>query len=104
MSYRYGNSVQGGRQMPNERRIMIAMLVSFVLVSLLVLWAGRLPVTPGITPLDGPTYKTYVAADRELLSSYGRTAEGAVHIPVTRAMDLIAERGLPTREVTANAP
>ena len=104
MSYRYGNSLQTARSLLNERRLMIGLLVAFVLVSLLVLWAGRLPVRPGVTPLDGPTYKTYVEDARTLLSTYGTTAEGRVHIPIDRAMDLIVERGLPTRETTASAP
>jgi hypothetical protein len=102
--YRYENSIQSGQQMPNERRLMIGMLVTFVLVSLVIIWAGRLPVRPGVTPLDGPSYQTYVADDRQLLSSYGNTLEGAVHIPIDRAMDLIAERGLPTRTTTASTP
>jgi hypothetical protein len=104
MSYRYGNSAPQGRQMPDERRLMIGLLAAFVLVSLLVLWAGRLPVRPGVTPLDGTSYKTYVTDARELLGSYGTTAEGRVHIPIDRAMDLIVERGLPTRATTASAP
>jgi hypothetical protein len=103
MSYRYGNSAQDG-PMPNERRIMIGMLVTFVLVSLLVLWAGHFPIRPGVTTLDGPNYKTYVADARTLLTTYGRTSEGAVHIPIEQAMNLIAERGLPTRATTASAP
>jgi hypothetical protein len=103
MSYRYGNSVQAARQ-PNERRIMIALLIGFVVLSLLVLMAGRFPLSPTVTPLSGPSYTTYVEDDRQLLGSYGYTLEGTVHIPIERAMDLIAERGLPTRDNPSPTP
>jgi hypothetical protein len=103
MSYRYGNSAQAARQ-PNERRIMIALLVGFVVVSLLVLTAGRFPISPTVTPLSGPNYTTYVENDRQLLASYGRTLEGTVHIPIERAMDLVVERGLPTRDNPSPTP
>lgn len=88
---------QPERGMPDVLRIMTGFLVAFVIVSLLVLLAGRIPFAPRPTPLSGPTYKEYVARDRELLNSYGYTMEGKIHIPIDRAMDLIVERGLPTR-------
>ncbi|HMQ30561.1 MAG TPA: hypothetical protein PKD53_07515 [Chloroflexaceae bacterium] len=103
MSYRYGTTVQTRRQ-PNERRIMIALLVGFLVVSLAVLLAGRVPISPTPTPLTGPTYRSYVENDRRLLGSYGYTLEGRVHIPIERAMDLVAERGLPTRDNPSPTP
>ncbi|HUG81391.1 MAG TPA: hypothetical protein VML01_06995 [Bryobacterales bacterium] len=40
------------------------------------------------------------ASDEERLNSYGwvSEAQGVVRIPIERAMDIVAERGLPTRE------
>lgn len=110
MSYRYQGSYQGMPQAQTERRtpsarpIMAALLTTFVVVSLLVLLAGRMPSVPDVTPLVGPTYRDYVLADRQLLDSYGFTTEGRVHIPIERSMDLIVERGLPTREDTTASP
>jgi hypothetical protein len=104
MSYRYGNTAPVGARVPNERRIMIALLVTFVVVSLAVLLAGRVPFVPAVTPLAGPTYKTYVEDDRQLLGSYGYTLEGNVHIPIDLAMDLVVSRGLPTRDNPSPTP
>jgi hypothetical protein len=41
-------------------------------------------------------WKDFAAAERERLSTYGwmDRSTGAVHIPIDRAMDLIAERGV----------
>lgn len=79
-------------------RLMIASLMVFLVLSLVVLLAGRLPFTPQPAPVTGNTYRTYVNDARTLLDSYGYTMEGKVHIPIDRAMDLIVERGLPVRE------
>ncbi len=83
---------------PSLSRLMIAGLMVFLVLSLVVLLAGRLPFTPQPAPVTGNTYQSYVNEARTLLNSYGRTAEGKVHIPIDRAMDLIVERGLPVRE------
>src|SRR5207247_7461652 len=37
------------------------------------------------------------ATDEARLSSYGQDAGGAVRIPIDRAIDLVAQRGLPAR-------
>jgi hypothetical protein len=91
-------------QPPSALRIMTVLLVAFVLISLLIFLAGRLPFTP--TPLTntGSTYKQYVARDTELLSTYGNTTEGNVHIPIDQAMKLIVERGLPVRNNPSATP
>ncbi|MEF3273119.1 MAG: hypothetical protein K6356_01770 [Chloroflexus sp.] len=83
---------------PPLSRLMIAGLMVFIVLSLVVLLAGRLPFTPQPAPVNGNTYRSYVTGDRTLLSSYGYTMEGKVHIPIERAMDLIVERGLPVRQ------
>lgn len=112
MSYRYQGSYQSQsqgsyqnvRRTPSARPIMAALLATFVIVSLLVLLAGRVPFVPSVTPLVGPTYRDYVIPDRQLLDSYGFTTEGQVHIPIDRAMDLIVERGLPTSTDATASP
>lgn len=45
-------------------------------------------------------------AEEERLNSYGWVDQnsGVAHIPITRAMDLIAQRGLPTTPQTGSAP
>lgn len=88
----------------SARRIMIAMIIVFVVVSFLVLFAGRIPVTPQPLFPEGPTYRSYAQDDAVLLSSYGNTIEGSVHIPIDRAMDLIVERGLPVRNNPSATP
>lgn len=97
MSYRYQRSYQPIQRAPSAVRIMATLLVVFVIVSLMVILAGRVPFAPRVTPLSGPTYLDYVIPDRELLDSYGFTVDGSVHIPINRAMDLLVERGLPER-------
>lgn len=104
MSYRYQSSYQPARRAPGAIQIMSGLLATFVVVSLLVMLAGRVPFVPSVTPIAGPTYKDYVIPARELLTSYGYTMEGSVHIPIDRAMDLIAERGLPTRSNPSPTP
>lgn len=87
---------------PTLRRLMIAGLLAFVLISLLVLLAGRVPFPPQPgAPVGTNTAASYQARDRELLKTYGYTMEGKVHIPITEAMRLIVERQLPVAEATA---
>jgi hypothetical protein len=83
---------------------MVALLGAFVVLSLIILLAGRLPFTPTPAAIQGSTYRGYVDKDRELLSSYGYTLEGRVHIPIERAIDLTAERGLPVRDNPSATP
>ncbi|WP_322817083.1 hypothetical protein [Chloroflexus sp.] len=83
---------------PSLSRLMITALMVFLVLSMVVLLAGRLPFTPQPAPVTGNTYRSYVSEARTLLNSYGYTMEGKVHIPIDRAMDLIVERGLPVRE------
>jgi hypothetical protein len=105
MSYRFNTPAPPPRPI-SMRAAMTAMLVAFVVVSLFVFLAGRVPFTPTPTPLDRgqTTYRNYVAADRELLGGYARTPDGRVQIPIDRAMDLLVERGLPTRDNPSATP
>ncbi|GAB4427993.1 MAG: hypothetical protein OHK0015_10460 [Chloroflexi bacterium OHK40] len=102
MSYRFTNTPV--QPTPNPRAIMTGLLLAFVVVSLLVFLAGRVPFVPSVTPLSGPTYRDYVVPAREQLSTYGRNPDGTVRIPIDRAMDLIVERGLPTRDNPSPTP
>ena len=118
MSFRYSNNYKPQPQpevqpqlqaqtqegMPRERRLIVWYLITFLVVSLIVLWAGRFPIVPSVTPLDGPNAANYQAQARALLGSYGTTAEGKVHISIDRAMELIAQRGLPVRDNPSPTP
>jgi hypothetical protein len=110
MNFRYSNSYEAQPEprpqtrAPNERRLIIGLLIGFVVVSLIVLLAGRVPTVPSVMPLSGPNAATFQAEARTLLGSYGTTAEGTIHIPIDRAIDLIAQRGLPTRDNPSPTP
>lgn len=86
---------------PSALRIMTALVVVFVVISLLVLLAGRVPFTPSPITQPGATAAEYLVRDTALLSTYGNTLEGSVHIPIDQAMGLIVERGLPVYEGSA---
>lgn len=105
MSYRFGTPAPAPRQ-PSLRTMMTGLLVAFVVVSLLVFLAGRVPFVPTPSPVDRSqtTYRNYVEADRALLSEYARTSDGRIQIPIDRAMDLLVERGLPTRDNPGATP
>jgi hypothetical protein len=104
MSYRFSNSYTPRPEGPSLRTVMTGLLVAFVVVSLLVLLAGRVPFTPSSTPISGPSYRDYLATDTVLLTTYGRTPDGKIHIPIDQAMDLIVQRGLPTRANPSPTP
>ena len=105
MSYRFTGSYSTvERTAPSAWRLMLAALLAFILISFLVLLAGRVPFTPTPTAIEGSTYRDYVSQDRTLLDGYGYTTEGNVHIPIDRAMDLLVERGLPVSEDAAQTP
>ncbi|NJN15782.1 MAG: hypothetical protein HC822_05590 [Oscillochloris sp.] len=86
MSYRYGNDGYTRRPVraPSAVSLMTAFLITFVVLSLIVLFAGALPIQPSAVPIQGPNYREYVGDDRALLSSYGYTLEGRVHLPIDR--------------------
>lgn len=57
------------------------------------------PPPPRLETAEGADYAAYQAAEQQRLSSYAwvdRQA-GRVSIPIARAMDLVAQRGLPAR-------
>jgi len=108
MSYRYTTPsyerVRPRRRPPSARSVMVGLIGVFVALTLVIILAGRLPFTPTPVAVQGSTYRQYVQTDRELLGSYGRTTEGAVHIPIDQAMNLIVERGLPVRDNPSATP
>jgi hypothetical protein len=98
--------------------LLLALAIVFVAVSAFEVIATGLPVTlgrppdlvnrltPGPTPppprlenAEGEQYAAYRAAAEQQLSSYRWVDRqgGVVSIPIERAMDLVAQRGLPAR-------
>jgi hypothetical protein len=64
------------------------------------------PPAPRLEAQSGQALDPYRAAEQQRLSSYGwvdRQA-GVAHMPIDRAMDLVAERGLPTRPTPSATP
>ncbi|NTV63277.1 MAG: hypothetical protein HGA65_07040 [Oscillochloris sp.] len=91
-------------QVPSALRIMTALVIAFVLISLLILLAGRVPFSPQPLPQSGSTSAQYVSDANQLLTTYGRNADGTYHIPINEAMKLIVERGLPVRATATPTP
>ena len=65
---------------------------------------GQLPPQPRLEERPVQELKNFRDAEDKALSSYGWIDQksGVVHIPIDRAMDLLAQRGLPSR--TQNGP
>ncbi len=65
----------------------------------------RLPPEPRLQTAPEQELKAYMAEERRRASSYGwiDEAQGVVHIPVDHAMDLVLQRGLPSRPAAAAA-
>ena len=61
---------------------------------------------PRLEPTEIGEYDESRIHDDEILNTYGWVDQnaGIVHIPIDRAMQLIAERGLPTNPKTGTAP
>ncbi len=97
--------VQPRARTPNTRNLILTLLITFLLVSLIVLFAGQFPPAPTALPPTEFTYQQLKVQDDEVLNTYGWVdrAEGQVRIPITEAMRLIAERGLPVRPESEQA-
>ncbi|NJM06209.1 hypothetical protein HC891_08425 [Candidatus Gracilibacteria bacterium] len=86
------------RRSPSVRGMIVAGLITFVVLSLLVFFAGNMPLAPQPDPeVSGPTYQEFRLAEDAILTNYGLHEDGRIHIPIDRAIELTAERGLPTR-------
>ena len=81
------------------RNVMVALLISFLVVTAMVLAWGEFGSISQPLRLGSPTYREFKAEANERLSTYGwmDRQTNTVHIPIDRAIDLTVERGLPTR-------
>jgi hypothetical protein len=63
-----------------------------------------LPPAPRIQSNPGADVQSYFQSQQNLLSTYGwiDRQNGIVRLPIDRAMELVLERGLPTRAVNAS--
>jgi len=94
----YRNDAGPMRREPSVRGMIIAGLLTFIVLSLLVMFAGNLPLAPQPDPpVSGPTYEQFRQEEDAILNSYGQFPDGRIHIPIERAIEITAERGLPTR-------
>jgi hypothetical protein len=59
----------------------------------------QLPPAPALQPAAQEDLQSFRAKENEILQSYGWVDQnaGVVRIPIDRAMDLLLQRGLPTR-------
>jgi hypothetical protein len=59
-----------------------------------------MPPAPRLQITEGKDLKAFKAEEREALNGYGWVdkAGGTLHIPIDRAIEILAERGLPSRE------
>lgn len=91
-----------------------AVMVVGMAISLLITWGlaansqdartrpisamRQLPPAPRLQADPKLDYDTYMATEQKLVTSYGwiDRAAGTVRLPIDRAVDLVAERGLPT--------
>ena len=102
-------------------KFLVALIVGCVLVvaAVGILWRyfGTHQPDAVVSPWSGPRefpsgprlqvdprhdLRTYLDAEQKRLTSYGWVDQnaGVVHIPIERAMDLVLERGLPTRQAS----
>lgn len=91
--------MKDSRSGPSAVVMLAGALVVFVLFSVFVLVLGNLPtepVLPRVSTGNLNEWRQLEASEQELLSSYGWVDEpgGMVHIPIDRAMSIIAEEGV----------
>jgi hypothetical protein len=92
-------------QAPSALRIMTALVIAFVLITLVIMLAGRVPLVPSPITQPGTTAAQYVEQATQLLNAApGRNSDGTYHIPIEQAVKLIAERGLPVRDNPSQTP
>ncbi len=68
--------------------------------------AAPTPPAPALEAESGQTLDPYRAAENQKLNGYGWVdrSNGVIRIPIDRAMDLTAQRGLPSRPAPAATP
>jgi len=91
-------------QAPSALRIMTAFVIAFVLITLVIMLAGRVPFVPSPITQPGTPAAQYVEQANQLLTTSGRNSDGTYHIPIEQAMKLITERGLPVRDNPSQTP
>jgi hypothetical protein len=102
MSYRFQNDYYAPiQQKPTRvaRNAMIGMLATFLVFAVLFFFLGDVEQSVVPETISGPNYTQVNQEYQQRLTNYGwvdRNA-GKVHIPIDRAIDLLAQRGLPTR-------
>jgi hypothetical protein len=76
------------------------------LVSGLQASAAPTPPAPALEAQSGQTFGPYRAAEEQKLNSYGWVdrSSGTIRIPIDRAIDLTAQRGLPARPAPTATP
>jgi hypothetical protein len=77
---------------------------SFIVLALLIVLVGSLPMEPNLpTFADTGEYETLLAEEEAILTSYGWADEdeGVVRMPVKDAMKILADEGLPARDLSA---
>jgi hypothetical protein len=69
-------------------------------------WPRQLPPAPRLQPDPHLDLQKLFSAENTILESYGWVDEaaGIARIPIARAMELLAERGLPVRQSDGAAP
>jgi hypothetical protein len=98
MSYRSA-PYETPRQAASLSRLMLAGLVAFVVISLVVMFAGQVPFQPKADLLNYErTSVDYRNAAQQQLTTYARGTDGSVQIPIERAMTLLIEQNrIPVR-------
>jgi hypothetical protein len=71
-----------------------------------LVWPRQLPTGPRLQTDPHRDLQELLSAENAILQSYGWVDQGAgiVRIPISRAMELLAERGLPARQGDGAAP
>lgn len=99
-SFRGSYSGVSSEEPINARNVVIALMAVFIAVSCIILISGVLPVRPTVQPLEGYSYSELQVENELVLGTYGwvNRDEGIVALPIDRALELVANEGLPTRE------
>src|SRR5207253_2757810 len=81
------------------RLLEFALALLVVVAALLRLNPAPTPPQPRLETAEGESFAAYQAAEQQRLTSYTWVdrQSGTVSIPIARAMDLVAQRGLPAR-------
>ncbi len=79
---------------------------TFLTIALLLIWLKYYPTTPDLPAIPSTgEYERLLAADEAKLNNYSwvNQRSGIVRIPIKEAMSILAERGLPARQLDESA-